>query len=132
MTRISTWSLSIPVTKQLPEGWRLSEIWEMAIRGQGGYRIISDRWDDFNKQIGNALELEDLPRKTLERFQLEAYLRVYFNNWRFGELAKVVYQHRRRLYYKVGQLLSPRRRLARRMLVEDACGATQPEDVVDG
>lgn len=88
-----------------------TEIWEMAIRGQGGYKIISDRWEDFNKQIGNALELGNIPRKVLEQFQLEGYLKTYLYNGRFLEMFRVIFQHRRRLYYKFWQFVTRRRRV---------------------
>jgi anaerobic magnesium-protoporphyrin IX monomethyl ester cyclase len=96
-----------------------TEVWEMAIRGQAGYKIISDRWEDFNKQIGNALELENLSRKTLERLQLEGYLKVYLYNWRFRELFQILVQHRKRLYYKIRQFISPRRKPVGRIFAGD-------------
>ncbi len=39
----------------------------MAIRGQGGYKMLSTNWEDFNKQAGSALEPENLPRRQMER-----------------------------------------------------------------
>ncbi|MFQ5802361.1 MAG: B12-binding domain-containing radical SAM protein [Candidatus Methylomirabilales bacterium] len=85
-----------------------TEVWELAIRGQGGYRVISDNWEDFNKQIGNALELETLSRRDLERLQLEGYLKVFLYNFRLWEALKVMYEQRGRLRYKLFQLLFPR------------------------
>lgn len=102
-----------------------TEVWEMAIRGQGGYKIISDNWEDFNKQIGKALELEGLTRKQLERYQLEGYLKVYLFNWRFKELFEVLYEHRKRLYYKLKQFVTPRRRGVEQQLSETTAGADQ-------
>lgn len=82
-----------------------SQVWEMAIRGQGGYKIISHNWSDYNKQIGNAVELETLPRSTLERMQLEAYTKVYLYNFRWRELIQVLFHHRKRMYYKIWQII---------------------------
>ena len=32
-----------------------TEVAEMAKKGEGGYKIISSNWADYNKQLGNAL-----------------------------------------------------------------------------
>lgn len=63
-----------------------TEIAEIVKRGEGNYRVISADWKDFNKQIGNALELEDIPRKDLEYFQLKLYLKFYLFHFRFRKL----------------------------------------------
>lgn len=69
-------------------------VWEMAKKGEGGYKIISARWSDFNKQIGNALEFQHLSRKKLELLQLYAYMYVFIRNMRFGDLIKFCYQYK--------------------------------------
>ena len=53
-------------------------VYELATRGEGGYRKMSANWEDYNKHFGNAVELEGLPRRTLEIMKLFAYLFVYF------------------------------------------------------
>lgn len=55
-----------------------TEIWKLATRGEGGYRMISDDWDAFNKHFGGAVELEQVPRHRLELMKLLAYLAVFF------------------------------------------------------
>ncbi|MEK7071881.1 MAG: radical SAM protein, partial [Patescibacteria group bacterium] len=67
-----------------------TEIYSMALRGEGGYRIISSDWADFNKTIGASLELETLSRKELEKLQLLAYFVFYFKNWRFWDFFKLL------------------------------------------
>ncbi|MBI4333643.1 MAG: B12-binding domain-containing radical SAM protein [Chloroflexi bacterium] len=59
-----------------------TEIYDMARRGEGGYRLISADWDDFNKNIGNSLELETLDRKQMEKLQVWGYLKFYLVNVR--------------------------------------------------
>jgi anaerobic magnesium-protoporphyrin IX monomethyl ester cyclase len=63
-----------------------TEIAEMVKQGQGNYRLLSSEWKDFNKQVGNALELRDIPRKDLEYFQLRHYLKFYLMKFRFRKL----------------------------------------------
>ena len=83
-----------------------TQIWEMATRGQGGYKMLSMKWEDFNKQIGSALELETLSRKQMEILQLRAYITVYLRNLRFRELFQAVIGNRRRIAFILRKLLS--------------------------
>ncbi len=59
-----------------------TEIARIVKRGEGNYHIISHDWSDFNKQIGNILELNDVPRKKLEYLQLKLYLKFYLLHFR--------------------------------------------------
>lgn len=68
---------------------------EMAERGEGGYRLISRDWNDYNKQIGGALEFEHLSRFQLERIQTLGYLKVFWANHRYADLARFVWTYRR-------------------------------------
>lgn len=72
-----------------------TEIYEMAKRGEGGYRIISSDWADFNKTIGSSLELETLSRKDLEKLQLMAYFIFYLKNLRFFDFFKLLIGERK-------------------------------------
>ena len=89
-----------------------TEVWEMAIRGQGGYKMLSANWEDFNKQIGSALELENLSRKQMELLQLRGYLTVYLRNFRFREMFQAVGINRKRIAFILGKLIKPTRRAA--------------------
>jgi anaerobic magnesium-protoporphyrin IX monomethyl ester cyclase len=84
--KLNTDSFSLGIMVPYPG----SRIFEMAKKGEGGYKIISDNWDDFNKQYGNALELEHFSRKKLELFQLIGYLYFYLYNLRIKDLIKIV------------------------------------------
>jgi len=72
-----------------------TEIHAMAKRGECGYRLLSENWEDYDKQIGNALEIEGLSRAELEKWQRRAYLAVYLRNHRFAELAALLISQRR-------------------------------------
>ena len=60
-----------------------TQIYELARSGGGDYRLLSQNWQDFNKNIGNSLELTNLSRKQMERAQVLAYLKFYLFNFRF-------------------------------------------------
>jgi radical SAM superfamily enzyme YgiQ (UPF0313 family) len=72
-----------------------TEVNEMMKKGFGNYKPISSSWDDFDKQIGNALELRNLSRKQLERLQIDAYLTFYVRNFRFLSLIRLVISQRK-------------------------------------
>lgn len=72
-----------------------TEVANMAERGEGGFRIKSYDWDDYNKQIGDALEFKGLTRRQLEKLQLFGYLSVFVKNWRFMDLTRFVWRFRR-------------------------------------
>ena len=68
---------------------------QMAAKGEGGYRLLSQDWSDFNKYLGNALELEGLTRAELERLQAWGYVKFYLWNLRLHDLLGLVYGRRR-------------------------------------
>lgn len=71
-----------------------TEVAAMAERGEGGYRLLSKDWNDYNKQIGNALEFEHLSRRDLEILQMLAYVKVFLSNRRFLDFARFVWKYR--------------------------------------
>jgi radical SAM superfamily enzyme YgiQ (UPF0313 family) len=71
-----------------------TRIYEMAQKGEGGYILLTDDWNDFNKQFGNATALENLPRKQVERLQFWGYLKVFLWNFRLIALAKFIWKYR--------------------------------------
>lgn len=67
-----------------------TKVRQMALANRGGYRLRSNNWDDYNKQIGNALEFTNISREYLELAQLTGYLLVYILNFRFIDLMKFI------------------------------------------
>lgn len=72
-----------------------TEIYEMATTGKGGYKLLSTDWDDFNKNIGDSLELDTLSRRQLERLQALGYLKFYLYNLRFLAAAQYLFHQRK-------------------------------------
>ena len=67
-----------------------TEIYDMALKGVGGYVKMSFNWDDYNKQLGNAIELKNISRRQLEIFQLVAYFWLYVVNGKWKEIYKMM------------------------------------------
>ncbi|MBT3362710.1 MAG: radical SAM protein [Chloroflexi bacterium] len=75
-----------------------TDIYDMANSGGGKYKIISPEWDDFNKTIGNSLELEGLSRKELEKLELLGYFKFYLLNFRVLDFLKLFIEQRNLLF----------------------------------
>ena len=85
-----------------------TRIYEMAMKGEGGYRLLSQSWQDFNKNIGNSLELTTLSRKQMETAQVLGYLRFYLYNFRFIAGAQYLFLQRRLAVAIIKKLLRMR------------------------
>ncbi len=71
-----------------------TEVAAMAQRGEGGYKLLTTDWNDYNKQIGNAMTLAGVTRSELERLQILGYLKVFILNFRFVDLCKFLFKYR--------------------------------------
>jgi len=56
--------------------------------------LNTTNWDEYNKQIGGAMEFYGMTRNQLQWLQVRAYLAVYLRNWRFWDLDKFVWEFR--------------------------------------
>lgn len=101
-TKLNTTTVAFGIMVPYPG----TKVYEMAEVGSGGYKIISTDWKDFNKTIGNSLELEHLPRKEMEKLELLAYLKFYLGNLRFLNLIKLFLNQRRVVFQAIKKLLS--------------------------
>jgi len=69
-----------------------TEIYNMAMNGKGNYKIISNRWRDYNKIMGKAIELKGLPRRKLETLQFYGYASVLLKNFRIFDILRFLFQ----------------------------------------
>lgn len=56
-----------------------SQVAEMAEKHTGGLRILTRDWRVYGKQIGAAMDLEQLPQKKLLQLQARAYRKFYLH-----------------------------------------------------
>ena len=66
----------------------------MAAAGEGGYRLLTTDWDEYNKQIGGAMAFADMSRSQIELLQISAYAKVFLYNGRITDFLKLVWQYR--------------------------------------
>ncbi len=54
-----------------------TKIRELAEKGEGNYRLLSNNWAMYTKQQGGPLELTNLPLKELQKLQSQGYIRYF-------------------------------------------------------
>lgn len=67
-----------------------TEVYNYCKTNYGGLKLIAKNWKDYQKQMGRALELEQIPRKFLDMFQIYAYFRFFFHPKNIMKLFKLV------------------------------------------
>jgi radical SAM superfamily enzyme YgiQ (UPF0313 family) len=67
-----------------------TEIYDMAKKGENGYKKMSFDWDAYNKQLGNAVELINISRRNIEILQLFAYFWLYIINGRPKDIYRMI------------------------------------------
>ncbi len=72
-----------------------TSIYDMALRGEGGYRLLSEDWSEYDKYGGRVLEVEDLPYEELVRWQRRVYINLYLRNFRLVEALGFFWEKRR-------------------------------------
>ena len=71
-----------------------TEIARLAANGEAGYRLATTDWNEYNKQIGGALEFANLSRQQIEIMQIKAYTKVFLLNRRYKDFLKFVWHYR--------------------------------------
>lgn len=87
-----------------------TEIANMAKKGEWGYKLLSSDWKDYNKQIGNALELETLSRKQMEWLQATGYVKIYLYNLRLLDLIKFLWHYRNGAFKLLKKMFKARKK----------------------
>ena len=82
-----------------------TEVWQMARRGEGGYRLLTENWRQYDKYFGNALEIRGLSHRRLELLQVMTYLAFYIGTGRFMRLGKFVHRFHREATRMLAKLL---------------------------
>ncbi len=90
-TNLNTTEVAIGIMVPYPG----TEIYRMALKSEGNYIPLSKDWEDFDKQIGNALELRNLSRRQLELYQMKGYVQFYLFNMRLVDMLRMIISQRK-------------------------------------
>ncbi len=100
ITRINPDQLSVALMTPFPG----TPIFDMAVRGEGGYRLLSGDWATFDKYTSGVLELETVALWKLKMYQVLCYLNLYLRNRRYGELVRLAVSNYKLVSEMAGQL----------------------------
>ena len=90
IAKINPHRLSVSIMTPFPG----TPIHDMALRGEGGYRLLSGGWQDFDKYSSGVLELETVSLGRLKRYQIGCYVNLYVRNRRYRELLRLAVSNR--------------------------------------
>lgn len=71
-----------------------TKIFDMASRGDGGYRLLARDWSEYDKYCSRAVEVAGLPHKELAKWQRRALMNLYLKNLRFVDGCRFIWQRR--------------------------------------
>ncbi len=78
-----------------------TRIYDMALRGEGGYRLLTQDWSEYDKYGGKALEIKGLPWEELVKWQRRAVVNFYLKNFRLIDFVRNFWQKRSALYFLI-------------------------------
>lgn len=90
-----------------------TEVARMAAKQENGYKLLSTDWDEYNKQIGGAMEFANLSRAQIEWFQVKAYTKVYLYNNRFTDFVKFVWSYKEAAWEVLKKMLLRRKSIVK-------------------
>jgi len=83
-----------------------TKIYEMAHRGEGGYRLLTEDWSQYDKYGGRVLEVAGAPFKQLSRWQRWAIIYFYLRNFRLLDLLRFFVKYRRGILFMFRKLIA--------------------------
>ena len=89
IARINPDRLSVAIMTPFPG----TPIHDMAVRGEGGYRLLAEDWAAFDKYSTGVLELESASLGRLKAYQIWCYAKLYLWNGRLLDLAQMLRAH---------------------------------------
>lgn len=86
-----------------------TRIYEMAHRGEGGYRLLTEDWSQYDKYGGRVLEVEGVTFKQLSKWQRWAIVYFYLRNFRLLDFARFFMQYKRGIFFMFRRLFAQRK-----------------------
>jgi radical SAM superfamily enzyme YgiQ (UPF0313 family) len=76
-----------------------TQIYDYALKGEEGYKLLTEDWSRYDKYGARSLELESLTYDELSRLQKKMYLNLYIRNLRVLDLIRFVWERRSAVMY---------------------------------
>ncbi len=82
-----------------------TRIFDMAKRGEAGYRLLTQDWSKYDKYYGNSLEIKGLPYEELLKWQKRALINLYLRNFRFLDAFRYLWRRKNVFHYLINKWL---------------------------
>lgn len=89
ITELNPEQLSVAIMTPYPG----TPIYDLALKGEGGYKLLVNDWSSYDKYSSGVLELKDISITQLKIYQLLAYVNLYFKNTRFLDAFHLIRKH---------------------------------------
>jgi len=76
-----------------------TKVYDMALKGEGGYRLLTNDWSEFDKYCSKVLEIAGLPYRQLLKWHKRALVLFYLRNLRFFDFIKFFWIRRKAIYF---------------------------------
>lgn len=76
-----------------------TKIYDYALKGEMGYKLLTEDWSKYDKYGAKSLELEGLTFDDMSRLQKKIYLNLYIRNFRIKDLLRFVWERRSAVKY---------------------------------
>ena len=86
-----------------------TRIYEMAHRGEGGYRLLTEDWSQYDKYGGRVLEVEGVTFKQLSKWQRWGTIYFYLRNFRLLDLVRFFVKYRKGILFMSRKLITQRK-----------------------
>jgi radical SAM superfamily enzyme YgiQ (UPF0313 family) len=83
-----------------------TRIYEMAQRREGGYRLLTQDWSEYDKYCAHALEIEGISYREMLKFQRRALINLYVRNFRVGDALRYFWQRKRVVRFMIKKLVA--------------------------
>jgi anaerobic magnesium-protoporphyrin IX monomethyl ester cyclase len=83
-----------------------TRIFEMANRGECGYRLLSRDWSQYDKYGGRVLEVSGLPYRELEKMQVRALANFYVKNLKVRAAIGYFWRRRRAVRFLIAKRIA--------------------------
>jgi len=101
-TELNTETIAVGIMVPYPG----TSIYEMALKGQSGYRLLSRNWALYDKYGGKVLELDGMPYREMQKWQIKAYMDIYLKNFRMFDFCRFIWKRKRALFFLIENQLS--------------------------
>jgi anaerobic magnesium-protoporphyrin IX monomethyl ester cyclase len=84
--------------------WPGTKVYKLAKENQGGYSLLSEDYEKFDKYFGGVMQFNNFSLRYLDIMRIVAYIKLYLYNFRLRDLCSFVFANSERAVKKVKQI----------------------------